>query len=87
MSQLEKLVIKLLRHPKEVSFEEVVQLLDTFGYNERISSGGSHRAFVKTGHPVIIVPTIKGRHVKGVYIKMIIDKLDLEEWYETRYRA
>jgi len=47
--------------------------------------GGSHRAFVKRGHQPKIVPTVKGRRVKRPYIRMIIDNLELEEWYATRH--
>lgn len=86
MSQLEKLVEQFLREPAEVSFTDVAKVLEAFGYEER-PSGGGHRVFVKPGHPPKIVPTIKGRRVKRTYVKMIIENLNLEEWYETRYGA
>ncbi len=85
MSQLDKLVEQFLREPTEVSFADVTKVLEAFGYEERSSGGGSHRAFVKPGHPPKIVPTIKGRRVKKVYIKMIVENLNLEDWYETRH--
>jgi predicted RNA binding protein YcfA (HicA-like mRNA interferase family) len=87
MNQLDKLVEKFLRKPPEVLFEDVAKVLEAFGYKERPSGGGSHRAFVKSGHPPKIVPTIKGRRVKRVYLQMIIDNLELEEWYEKRRGA
>lgn len=87
MGQLEKLVEQFLREPAEVSFDDVVALLKAFGYIERKSSGGSHRVFAKRGYPPIIVPTVKGRKVKRVYIKRIIDILGLEEWYEEHRGA
>ena len=87
MNQLDKLVEKFLRKPPEVLFEDVAKVLQAFGYKERPSGGGSHRAFVKSGHPPKIVPTIKGRRVKRVYVTMIIDNLELEEWYEKRRGA
>ncbi len=87
MSQLDKLVEQFLREPPEVSFADVVKILEAFGYVERSSGGGSHRAFVKPGHPPKIVPTIKGRRVKRAYIRMIIENLNLEEWYEERHGA
>jgi predicted RNA binding protein YcfA (HicA-like mRNA interferase family) len=87
MNQLDKLVEKFLRRPPEVLFEDVAKVLEAFGYKERPSGGGSHRAFVKSGHPPKIVPTIKGRRVKRVYVTMIIDNLELEEWYEKRRGA
>jgi predicted RNA binding protein YcfA (HicA-like mRNA interferase family) len=87
MSELDKLVEKFLRKPPEVLFEDVAKVLEAFGYEERPSRGGGHRAFVKSGHPPKIVPTIKGRRVKRVYVTMIIDNLELEEWYEKRHGA
>jgi predicted RNA binding protein YcfA (HicA-like mRNA interferase family) len=87
MNQLDKLIDKFLRKPPEVLFEDVAKVLEAFGYKERPSGGGSHRAFVKSGHPPKIVPTIKGRRVKRVYVTMIIDNLELEEWYEKRHGA
>ena len=71
MSQLDKLVEQFLREPPDVSFADVVKVLESFGYVERPSRGGSHRAFVKPGRPPKIVPTIKGRRVKRVYVKMM----------------
>jgi predicted RNA binding protein YcfA (HicA-like mRNA interferase family) len=87
MNQLDKLVEKFLRKPPEVLFEDVAKVLEAFGYEPRPSGGGSHRVFVKPGHPPKIVPTIKGRRVKRVYVTMIIDNLELEEWYEKRHGA
>jgi len=87
MTQLDKLVEKFLREPPEVLFTDVAKVLEAFGYEERPSGGGSHRAFAKLGHPPKIVPTIKGRRVKRAYVRMIIENLDLEDWYETRYGA
>ena len=87
MNQLDKLVEKFLRKPPEVLFEDVAKVLQAFGYEERPSGGGSHRAFVKSGHPPKIVPTIKGRRVKRVYVTMNIDNLELEEWHEKRHGA
>jgi len=87
MSQLDKLVEQFLREPSEISFADVAKVLEAFGYVERPSRGGSHRAFVKTGHPPKIVPTIKGRRVKRAYIRMVIENLNLEDWYEEKHGA
>lgn len=87
MSKLEKLVEQLLRKPTEVSFADVAKILETFGYEEKHSGSGSHRAFLKPGHLPIIVPTVKGRHVKGKYLRMIIEKLGLEEWHDSTFES
>lgn len=85
MSNLDKLVGKFLGKPTEVSFTDVTKVLEGFGYEERHSGSGSHRVFTKLGNLPIIVPTIKGRNVKGPYIQMIVEKLGLEEWYDSQY--
>ena len=87
MSQLDKLVEQFLKEPPEVLFKDVAKVLEAFGYKERPSGGGSHRAFIKPSHRPKIVPTVKGRSVKRAYVRMIIDNLELEDWYEKRYRA
>lgn len=87
MGQLDKLVEHFLKEPPEVSFNDVAKVLEAFGYTERPSGGGSHRAFVKLDHRPKIVPTVKGRRVKRAYVRMIIDNLELEEWYEKHHRA
>ena len=84
MSKIDKLVGKFLRKPADVSFDEVVTLLEAFGYSERHSGTGSHRVFTRPGNLPIIVPTTKGRRVKGTYIRMIVDRLGLEEYYEKQ---
>lgn len=87
MSQLDKLVEQFLKEPPEVLFNDVAKVLEAFGYTERPSGGGSHRAFVKPSHRPKIVPTVKGRRVKRPYVRMIIDNLELEEWYEKQCGA
>lgn len=87
MDELDKLVKQFLKKPPEVLFKDVAKVLEAFGYKERPSGGGSHRAFVKPGHRPKIVPTIKGRRVKRPYVRMIIDNLELEEWYEKQRGA
>ena len=85
MGQFDKLVEQFLKEPPEVSFNDVAKILEAFGYTERPSGGGSHRAFVKPGHRPKIVPTVKGRRVKRAYVTMIIDNLEVEDCYEKRH--
>lgn len=86
MTGLEKLVELFLREPPEVSFQDVVKVLGAFGYKERPSKSG-HRVFDKLGEYPITVPTIKGRRVKRVYVRKIVERLELEEWYEKQHNA
>jgi len=87
MSDLDKLIEKFLRKPPQVSFEDVVKVLEAFGYELRSAGGGSHRFFAKPGHRGKTIPTLKGRYVKRRYVSMVIDNLELEDWYEKRHRA
>jgi len=86
MTRLEKLVGLFLREPPEVSFHDVVKVLEAFGYKERPSKSG-HRVFIKPGEYPITVPTVKGRRVKRVYVRKIVERLGLEEWYEKQRDA
>ncbi|MCK4402328.1 MAG: type II toxin-antitoxin system HicA family toxin [Dehalococcoidia bacterium] len=86
MMRLEKLVMLFLREPAEVSFQDVVKVLDGFGYEEQPSKSG-HKVFAKPGEYPITVPTVKGRRVKRVYVRKLIERLGLEEWYEKQHNA
>ena len=83
MAPIEKLVELFLREPPEASFQDVVKVLEAFGYKERPSKSG-HKVFVKPGEYPITVPTVKGRQVKRAYVRKLIERLGLEEWYEKR---
>jgi len=84
MNQLDKLVGKFLRKPPEVLFEDVAKVLEAFGYKERPSKSG-HKVFAKPSEYPITVPTVKGRRVKRVYVRKIVERLRLEEWYEKQH--
>lgn len=84
MTRLEKLVVLFLRAPSDVSFQDVVKVLEAFGYEKRPSKSG-HEVFVKLGEYPITVPTVKGRRVKRVYVRKIVERLGLEEWYEKQH--
>ena len=87
MGRLDKVVDQFLRRPSEASFREVEYVLRAFEYT-REGKRGKHQAFVKSGHPTFVVPLKKGRHmVKSVYIKKLVDLLNLEEWYEQQQRS
>lgn len=81
MSSLEKLVEKFLFKPSKVDIGDVMRLLDAFGYKRRKKSGSEYVFHKKDGYP-INVPTVKGSHVKSLYVKRLAKRLDLEEWYE-----
>ena len=86
MARLEKLVELFLREPPEVSFQDVVKVLEAFGYKKRLSKRG-HKVFAKPGEYPITVPTVKGRRVKRAYIRKLIERLGLEEWHEKQHNT
>jgi len=92
-SNLLKRVKKILTCPPDLRYQDVKIILQAFGFEETTQQGGSHRVFilVEKREGVIYepedlsqltVPVKKGRRVKRVYLKKIIECLHLEEWYE-----
>ena len=79
MGKLEKLVEQFLNKPPEVRFEDVRYLLEAFGFEEKRSKG-SHHSFRDSQGRKITVPNKGGQKVKGVYVKQIVELLNLEEW-------
>lgn len=55
MSQVEKLVIRLLSYPKDFTWEELIKILRHFGYEEykRGKTGGSRRKFSNSENHII----------------------------------
>ena len=76
-----KLAEKIIRNLKDVGFDDLRRLLESFGYECRQPRGGSsHYVFRKSGTMPISVP--KDRPVNRKYVRVVIDLLNLEEWYE-----
>jgi predicted RNA binding protein YcfA (HicA-like mRNA interferase family) len=78
LSRSEKLIGKLLSFPTEMRFSEVKKILEWHGYVED-NSEGSHHVFRKAGAPRIDIPKKGGQTVKRVYLKLLAEKLRLEE--------
>ena len=84
MTSIEKLIEKFVYYPEKIkSINDVRRVLDYFGYSER-RKRGSECLFHKKGASAINVPTIGGRGVKSVYVKIIVRTLNLEEWIEQK---
>lgn len=79
MSRLRKLVNRFLSEPPEVRFDEVYFLLKAFGFEEK-RSRGSHHIFRNSDGLKITVPKKGGKMVKGIYVKQIVQLLNLTEW-------
>jgi predicted RNA binding protein YcfA (HicA-like mRNA interferase family) len=76
MGKLEKLIQQFLNYPPEVRFEDVRYLLEAFGFIE-IRSKGSHHSFRNEIGQKVVIPKKGGQKVKGIYVKLIVDLLDL----------
>ncbi len=90
-SSLFKRVEKLLRFPSDYDFDDLLEVLEAFGF-ELVNRKGSHNIFVLKnplpdvdyGSDQITIPTVKGRRVKRGYLKRVAKTLNLEVWYEKQ---
>lgn len=81
MANVKKVVERMLRLPPEMRFAEVILVLESFGWASDRSTRGSHFVYEKAGFPPITIPK-KHKKMKRFYIKRVIERLQLEEWYE-----
>ena len=77
MSKWDKLIEKICSLSKEVRFEEVKRVLESYGYEmKRPRSGSSHCTFRKIGCAPITVPTHEP--IKVVYLLMVKEVIESE---------
>ena len=70
MSQWDKLLGKVCSLSKDLRFEELRRILESYGYEMRAPKGGSsHYTFRKPGCMPITIP--KHEPIKKVYIQMV----------------
>lgn len=78
MSRTEKLLLRLLSVPKDLTWEELVKILAQFGYVElkKGKTGGSRRKFADAKKNIIILhKPHPGNIVKEYAIKQVIVQL------------
>jgi len=78
MSRQEKLLNRLLSVPKDFTWEELIKVLNSFGYEELKGgkTGGSRRRFVDENKNIITLhKPHPGNIVKAYMIREIIDHL------------
>ena len=81
MSRFTKLIQKILQNKKNIDFETLDKVLKHFEYEcKQPGRGSSHYVYRKSNEDKITVP--KNKPIKEVYVKEIIKRLKLEEWYE-----
>ena len=78
MSKWEKLLTKICMLSRELRFDELRKVLESYGYEMRgPSKGSSHYTFRKAGCQPITIP----RHepIKRVYVEMVKKIVESEE--------
>ena len=73
------MVEQFLSNPAEVRFEEVQYVLEAFGVEEKRSKG-SHHTFEDDRGQAFTIPKKGGKKVKRVYVKRVVELLNLESW-------
>ncbi len=77
MSKKDKLIDKLLKKPKDFSFDEMESLLKYFGYKLKQGGAGSGVKFIKDGSSEVI--NFHKPHPNGILkryvLEQVIDKL------------
>ena len=70
MSKWEKLINKILSMSKDMRFDELRKILESYGYEMSVPRGGSsHYTFRKPGAMPITIP--KHEPIKKVYVQMV----------------
>lgn len=82
MSKIEKLIQKFLNNPKDLTWDELIKILNYYGFEELKTgkTGGSARKFEnKNGIPINIHKPHPKNIVKEYVIKLIINALKEEK--------
>ena len=70
MSKWDKLIAKICSLSKEIRFEELRKVLESYGYEMNAPRGGSsHYTFRKSGSQPITIP--KHEPIKKVYVELV----------------
>ena len=83
MAAILKIIERMLRLPPEMRFEDAVKVLEHFGWTLK-KIRGSHFGYSRRGYHITVVK--HKNKIKKIYIKKIIEILNLEEWYEEDKR-
>ncbi|MCM1119616.1 MAG: toxin HicA [bacterium] len=70
MSKWDKLLLKICTLSKDIRFDELCKVLESYGYKRNAPKGGSsHYTFRKAGCQPITIP--KHEPIKKVYVEMV----------------
>lgn len=74
MSNIDKLITKMKQQPNGIRFQEIVKVLEYYGYNMKSKKRTSHRNFININGDVI---TIKEENpLKAVYVKDVLKRIN-----------
>ena len=77
MSKWDKLIARICNLSKDLRFNELRKVLESYGYEMNAPrSGSSHYTFRKQGCPKITIP--KHNPIKRVYVEMVKDIVENE---------
>ena len=78
MSKWDKLIAEIKSLSRELRFEELRKVLESYGYTmEQPHGGSSHYTFRKTGCSPITIP--KHEPIKVTYVRMVKEIIESEE--------
>ncbi|MCD7711832.1 MAG: type II toxin-antitoxin system HicA family toxin [Firmicutes bacterium] len=85
MSQWDKLLAKISALSKDLKFEELKKVLESYGYVMTAPKGGSsHYTFRKAGCTPLTIP--KHSPIKKVYVAMVKQVVESEEQNDADIR-
>ena len=77
MSKWDKLIEKILTLSKDMRFDELRRVLESYGYEMKAPRGGSsHYTFRKPGAMPITIP--KNESIKKIYVQMVKEIVESE---------
>lgn len=78
MSKWDKLITRICNLSKDLRFDELRKVLESYGYEMNAPrSGSSHYTFRKQGCQPITIP--KHEPIKGVYVELVKQIVESEE--------
>lgn len=81
MSKWDKLLARICKLSKDIRFDELRKVLESYGYMMNSPrTGSSHYTFRKQGCQPITIP--KNEPIKRVYIEMVRQVVESEEKHE-----
>ena len=88
MSTKEKLLERFLRLPKDFTYQELIRLLNSFGYVQETKgkTSGSRVMFYNSAreHPILIHKPHPGNIIKAYVMKYVLDELKSIGYIENK---